>query len=75
MTDNPCDTCNEPYCYYYESCPDCLGSGISKRYAINGIDEPNFYGLQHPCNLVCPTCQGHKRVVVSSCPYYEGDFE
>src|ERR1039458_10796848 len=62
MVDNPCDDCQEPYCYYYEKCPDCLGSGISKRYAIGGINSPNFYGLQHPVGLdkLCPTCNGAK---------------
>lgn len=76
MSEDPCYNCEEPYCYYYAQCPDCLGSGISQRFAIGGISEPNYYGLQQPIGLdqLCPTCEGHKIIITESCEYYEGYF-
>ena len=77
MAYNPCNRdCDEAYCYTWKRCPDCLGSGISKLFAINGISEPNFFGLKHPVGLdkMCPTCGGRKRIITWYCEYYDGDF-
>ncbi len=76
MSTTPCDGCKEPYCYYFEKCPDCLGSGISIRFAIDGISAPNFYGLQNPVCIdkLCPTCKGLGKIITRYCVYYSGDF-
>jgi hypothetical protein len=71
---NPCQDCHEPFCYYYREYPECLGSGIPIVSAINGIQAPNFYGLQKPCGLVCPTCKGKRKIIVDCCVFYDGDF-
>jgi hypothetical protein len=73
--DEHCDSCTEPYCYYFGECPECLGSGIPMRSAIGGIMAPNFYGLKKPCGLTCPTCKGRKKIIINVCTYYDGDFE
>ena len=59
-----CEDCSAP-CYEEVRCPECE-SGIWQGCAINGISEPNFFGLQHPLNLTetCPTCRGRKYVRV-----------
>lgn len=78
MAYNPCNLeCNADYCYTWQTCPDCLGSGISQRFAINGVNAPNFYGLQRPVGIdkVCPTCGDRRRIITSACEYYDGDFE
>jgi len=73
--DNPCYNRQEPYCYYYRICPECLGSTIHMFSVIFGIQAPNYFGLQHPCDLVCQTCKGVGRTIVDIRPNYDGDFE
>jgi hypothetical protein len=73
---NPCDSCNG-ICWQEISCPECLGSGIWKGTVINGIAEPNWFGLQNPLNFLesCPQCRGNRYITVF-CSYYfcqEGD--
>lgn len=73
----PCNRdCDEDYCYVWKTCPDCLGSGISQRFAINGMSAPNFYGLEQPVGIdkMCPTCEGLRRIITWVCRYYDGDF-
>lgn len=68
MSKNSCEGCTASRCYI--PCPECSQSGIFIGAGINGIREPNFYGLEHPLNLLesCRLCGGEKIIY---CPDYK----
>ena len=70
MTSPYCEDCQSE-CRINVKCPECLGSGIWIGNAVGGIDEPNWFGMRHPLNLLesCPVCFG-KREIIIRCPFY-----
>lgn len=73
-----CKSCPEP-CFEEVRCQECQVSGIWQGCAINGISEPNWFGLQHPLlNLTetCPMCRGRRyvRVFPEDLPCKDGDY-
>ncbi len=70
---SPCESCRAESCCRIIPCPasECV-DGVWMGLAINGIKEPNLFGLEHPLLNIsesCPICGGKGEIIVW-CDYY-----